>query len=153
VTRKITLGLTKIYLGSKEPIYLGNLDALRDWGHARDYVGAMNMMLCADKADDFVVATGVGKTVREFLLTACEELNFQVRFEGSGLDEILVNTDNGQVLVRIDERYFRPLEVDQLIGDSTKIRSELGWEPQTSFNDLVREMIESDISFWKNNHA
>jgi GDPmannose 4,6-dehydratase len=127
------------------PIYLGNLEAVRDWGHAKDYVAAMSLMLEADSPDDFVVATGIGHTVREFLLLACEVAGLQVAFNGTGLNETLIEKNSKKVIAKIDPRYFRPLEVDHLIGDSTKIRTLLGWKPTISFVELVTEMVESDM--------
>jgi GDPmannose 4,6-dehydratase len=149
VTRKITMGLTKIFLGSEQPLYLGNIDAVRDWGHAKDYVRAMAMMLNAAEPDDFVVATGVGHTVREFLLTACEILDIKTTFVGDGLNEKLLDERTGRILVEIDPRYYRPLEVHHLIGSYTKINSTLGWEPSTSFDSLVNEMIQEDLKYWQ----
>lgn len=150
VTRKITIGLAKIMAGSSTPIYLGNLDAVRDWGHAKDYVRAMNLILESPEPNDYVVATGTGHSIREFLQAACSVLNLKVEFEGTGKEEILVEKKSGQILVKVDKHYFRPLEVDHLIGDSTRIRSNLGWKPMISFEQLVEEMINFDLSLVKN---
>ena len=121
VTRKITMGLANIMAGSAMPIYLANLDAIRDWGHAKDYVRAMNLILEAPKPKDYVVATGVGHSIREFLHAACSVLNIDVEFRGIGTDEILVEKKTERILVRVDKHYFRPLEVNQLIGDPSLI--------------------------------
>lgn len=145
VTRKITMGIARIMLGSEMPIYLGNLDAVRDWGHAKDYVAAMSLMMEAELPDDFVVATGIGHTVREFLVLACEVAGLQVVFDGAGLNETLIEKNSKKIIAKIDSRYFRPLEVDRLIGDSTKIRTMLGWKPKISFEELVAEMVENDV--------
>ena len=150
VTRKITMGLTKIMAGFTMPIYLGNLDAVRDWGHAKDYVTAMNLILESPEPNDYIVATGIGHSVREFLQVACSVLNLEVEFEGTGEEEILVEKRTGQILVKVDKHYFRPLEVDHLIGDSTRIRSDLGWKPMISFEQLVEEMINFDLLSAKN---
>jgi GDPmannose 4,6-dehydratase len=145
VTRKITMGIAKLLQGSEMPIYLGNLDSVRDWGHAKDYVEAMTLILEADKADDFIVATGIGHTVREFLFLACNIAGLEVASEGSGITEVLINKKNNKVIAMVDPRYFRPLEVDQLIGDATKIKESLGWQPRITFEELVSEMVQNDI--------
>ncbi len=150
VTRKITMGLARIMGGSTMPIYLGNLDAIRDWGHAKDYVQAMNLIVEAQEPRDYVVATGIGHSVRDFLYTACTALNLDVEFEGDGIEEILVEKKTGRVLVEVDKHYFRPLEVDQLVGDPKRIESELGWQPTISFEQLVEEMVAYDLSLVKN---
>jgi len=118
---------------------------VRDWGHAKDYVAAMSLMMEADLPDDYVVATGIGHTVRDFLVLACEVAGLQVAFDGTGLSETLIEKKSKKVIAKIDTRYFRPLEVDHLIGDSAKIRTMLGWTPKISFEDLVVEMVESDV--------
>jgi GDPmannose 4,6-dehydratase len=146
VTRKITMGLANIMAGSAMPIYLGNLDAIRDWGHAKDYVRAMNLILEAPKPKDYVVATGVGHTIREFLQAACSVLNIEVEFRGIGTDEILVEKKTERILVRVDKHYFRPLEVNQLIGDPSLIHKDLGWHPMISFEQLVEEMVAYDLA-------
>ena len=146
VTRKITMGLSNIMAGSTMPVYLGNLDAIRDWGHAKDYVRAMNLILEAPSPKDYVVATGEGHTVREFLQAACSVLNLEVEFRGVGVDEILIEKKTERILVKVDKQYFRPLEVNHLIGDSSLIKEELGWEPTISFEQLVAEMVSYDLS-------
>ena len=146
VTRKITMGLANIMAGSDMPIYLGNLDAIRDWGHAKDYVRAMNLILEAPKPKDYVVATGVGHSIREFLHAACSVLNIDVEFRGIGTDEILVEKKTERILVRVDKHYFRPLEVNQLIGDPSLIHKDLGWHPMISFEQLVEEMVAYDLA-------
>jgi GDPmannose 4,6-dehydratase len=145
VTRKITRGLTRIREGLQETLYLGNLDALRDWGHARDYVVAQWLMLQQDHADDFVIATGEQHSVREFVTLAAAELGMSLRWTGSGVAEQGIDEKTGKVAVKIDARYFRPTEVESLLGDPTKARQMLGWRPQTSFAALVREMVEADL--------
>ena len=146
VTRKITMGLANIMAGSAMPIYLGNLDAIRDWGHAKDNVRAMNLILEAPKPKDYVVATGVGHSIREFLQAACSVLNIEVEFRGIGTDEILVEKKTERILVKVDKHYFRPLEVNQLIGDPSLIHKDLGWHPMISFEQLVEEMVEYDLA-------
>lgn len=150
VTRKITMGLANIMAGSTMPIYLGNLDAIRDWGHAKDYVRAMNLILEAPLPKDYIVATGKGHSIREFLQAACSVLNIEVEFRGVGIEEILVEKNSERILVKVDKHYFRPLEVDHLIGDSTLIQKELGWKPMISFAQLVEEMITFDLLQAKN---
>jgi GDPmannose 4,6-dehydratase len=157
VTRKITRGLSRIALGLQECLYLGNLSALRDWGHARDYVEMQWLMLQQSEAQDFVIATGVQYSVRRFIELAAEELGLQLAFTGEGAAEIgtvvEVGTVNGQaltrckpgdVIVRVDPRYFRPTEVETLLGDPSKAHQKLGWQPTTSFETLVKEMVVSD---------
>ena len=146
VTRKITMGLANIMAGSAMPIYLGNLDAIRDWGHAKDYVRAMNLILEAPKPKDYVVATGVGHSIREFLQAACSVLNIEVEFRGIGTDEILVEKKTERILVKVDKHYFRPLEVNQLIGDPSLIHKDLGWHPMISFEQLVEQMVSYDLA-------
>jgi GDPmannose 4,6-dehydratase len=144
VTRKITRGLARIREGLDACLYLGNLDALRDWGHARDFVRAQWLMLQQDAPDDFVIATGEQHSVREFVERAGAQLGFDIEWRGTGLDEQGVDRTTGKVLVRIDPRYFRPTEVETLLGDATKARTRLGWRPEIGFGELVREMVESD---------
>jgi GDPmannose 4,6-dehydratase len=145
VTRKITRGVAAIELGLEDVLYLGNLEAKRDWGHARDYVEGMWLILQQDQPDDYILATGESHSVRELVELAFAQIGRQIAWRGKDIDEQGVDAKTGQVLVRIDPRYFRPTEVDQLIGDPTKARTELGWQHRTSFEDLVREMVEEDL--------
>ena len=145
VTRKITRAAAAIKLGLQDRLYLGNLDSKRDWGHARDYVEGMWRMLQQDKPDDYVLATGETRTVREFVECAFAELGIQLEWRGNDASEKGVDVANGKVLVEVDPRYFRPTEVDILIGDPSKANSKLGWTATTSFADLVREMVQSDL--------
>jgi GDPmannose 4,6-dehydratase len=145
VTRKITRALARIHEGLESCLYLGNLDSLRDWGHARDYVRAQWLILQQPQPEDFVIATGEQHSVRDFLARAAAELGIKVEWRGGGLEEQGVDSGTGRVLVRIDPRYFRPTEVDALLGDATKARTKLGWEPQISFASLVREMVAEDL--------
>ncbi|WP_397543789.1 GDP-mannose 4,6-dehydratase [Roseovarius salis] len=144
VTRKITRALARIKLGLQEELLLGNLDARRDWGHARDYVRMMWLMLQQEAPEDYVIATGQQYSVREFVSRAAEVLDMSVTFEGDGLNEIGRDA-GGRVIVRVDPQYFRPAEVETLLGDASKAQQQLGWTPETSFDDLVREMVESDL--------
>lgn len=148
VTRKITRALARIKLGQQDTLRLGNMDAKRDWGHARDYVEAMWMMLQQDKAEDYVIATGRQFTVRYFVEKACEALGMTVRWEGIGIDEKGYDAD-GKCIVAVDPRYFRPSEVETLLGDPTKAKTQMGWSPRTSFEELVQEMAESDFNLAK----
>ncbi len=145
VTRKITRGLARIKLGLEECLYLGNLNAVRDWGYARDYVYAMWLMLQQPEPDDYVVATGEMHTVREFVEEASKILGFDIEWEGEGIDETGIDTKTGQVLVQIDPMYFRPADVDILIGDYSKARDRLGWKPEVRFPELVKIMVEADL--------
>jgi len=145
VTRKITRAIARIEVGLEECLYLGNLNAQRDWGHARDYVRGMWMILQAAKPDDFVLATGEMRSVREFVELAFAEVGRRIVWLGTGIDEQGLDERTGQVLVRVDPRYFRPTEVDQLLGDARKVRRELGWAPEISFRDLVSEMVAGDL--------
>ena len=145
VTRKITRAVAAITLGSKDPLYLGNMDARRDWGHARDYVEGMWRILQQSEPDDYVLATGESHSVREFVELAFDGVGRKLAWRGEGLDEEGYDAETGQVLVRIDPRYFRPTEVDALHGDASKARRELGWEPKVHFEDLVREMVNMDL--------
>lgn len=144
VTRKITRALARIKLGLQNRLYLGNLDAKRDWGHARDYVEAQWLMLQQDRPDDFVIATGVQYSVRDFVNAAAKELGIKMRWEGSGLDEKGFDTD-GNCILSVDPRYFRPTEVETLLGDASKARERLGWQPKTTFAELVEEMVRVDL--------
>ena len=145
VTRKITRALTRIHEGLETTLYLGNLDSLRDWGHARDYVQAQWLMLQQPQAEDFVIATGEQHSVREFVSRAAAELGMSISWQGAGLAEQGVDARTGTVLVKVDPRYFRPTEVDALLGDASKARARLGWTPQTSFDSLVKEMVAADL--------
>ncbi|MDZ7736256.1 MAG: GDP-mannose 4,6-dehydratase [Gammaproteobacteria bacterium] len=146
VTRKITRGLARIHLGLQDRLYLGNLDARRDWGHARDYVEAQWLMLQQAEPDDFVIATGEERSVRQFAEAAAARLGMSLRWEGSGVEERAIDDTNGQCIIEVDPRYFRPTEVDRLIGDSTRAREKLGWVPRTSFDELVAEMVDWDLN-------
>lgn len=150
VTRKITRAVSAIELGQQSELHLGNLDAVRDWGHARDYVEGMWRIVQHDKADDFVLATGEGHSVREFVELAFSHTGRTLAWSGKELDEQGTDTETGEVLVRIDPRYFRPTEVDNLRGDPSKAKEVLGWEHRTSFPELVREMVEADLVAVKN---
>jgi len=144
VTRKITQGLARIKLGLQECIYLGNLEARRDWGYAKDYVEAMWLMLQQEKADDFVIATNETHSVRECVEVAAKYLGLNIKWQGQGADEVGVNIDSEKTIVRIDANYFRPAEVDLLIGDFSKAKKELGWGPKVKFQELIKLMAESD---------
>lgn len=145
VTRKITMAVAKIKKGSQEKLYLGNLDAKRDWGFAGDYVEAMWLMLQQDEPDDFVIATGKTHSVREFVELAFRETGIDIVWQGTGVNEKGVNAANGDVLIEIDARYFRPTEVDILIGDPSKAKEKLGWEAKVGFEELVKMMVEGDM--------
>lgn len=145
VTRKITRGLARIKAGLQERLYMGNLDSLRDWGHARDYVEMQWMILQADEPDDYVIATGEQHSVREFIERAGSEIDIDIRWEGSGVEEKGYDKC-GRCVVAIDPAYFRPTEVDTLLGDPTKAREKLGWRPTTTFDQLVKEMAASDMA-------
>jgi len=144
VTRKITRALARIRLGLQDCLYLGNLDARRDWGHARDFVRAQWLMLQQDEPEDFVIATGEQYSVRQFVEAAAAELGLRIVWQGSGVSESGLDQD-GRCIVRVDPRYFRPTEVDTLLGDATKAREKLGWQPETSFHDLVADMVREDL--------
>jgi GDPmannose 4,6-dehydratase len=152
VTRKITRAVAAIKLGLQKKIYLGNIDASRDWGHARDYVEGMWRILRQPEPDDFVLATGETHTVREFVERAFTEIGRTIVWRGKGVDEKGVDAKSGEVLVEIDPRYFRPTEVEFLLGDPAKARAKLGWTHRTSFTDLVREMIASDLDKVRREH-
>ena len=161
VTRKITRALARIVLGLQECTFLGNLNAKRDWGHARDYVEMQWLMLQQEKPDDFVIASGVQHSVRQFVERAAGELGISLRWEGEGVDEVGVidkisnsslltpHAAPGQVIVRVDPRYFRPTEVETLLGDASKAKKELGWEPKITFDELVKEMVLADLEVAK----
>jgi GDPmannose 4,6-dehydratase len=144
VTRKITRALARIKLGLQDCLFLGNMDSKRDWGHAKDYVEMQWLMLQQEQAEDFVIATGVQYSVREFVTAAAEELGIHVRWEGTGVEEKGYDA-NGKCIVAVDPRYFRPAEVETLLGDATKAKEKLGWVPQVSFKELVTEMVREDL--------
>ena len=146
VTRKITLAAARIKQGFQDKLYLGNLNALRDWGYAKDYVECMWLMLQQEKPDDYVVATGQYHSVREFCTLAFKEVGIELRWEGEGIEEKGIDTNTGKTLVEVDPKYFRPAEVDQLLGDPSKAKTLLGWSPnKTSFEDLVKIMVQHDM--------
>ncbi len=145
VSRKITRGMARIKVGLQDTLYMGNLDAKRDWGHARDYVYMQWLMLQQDAPDDFVIATGQQYSVRECIEQAASNVGIKIRWRGSGLDEKGVDADTGKVIVEIDPRYFRPTEVDTLLGDSTKAKRKLGWQPKISFEEMIAEMAHADL--------
>ena len=149
VSRKITRALTRIHLGLQDTLYLGNLDSRRDWGHARDYVRAQWLMLQQPVAEDFVIATGKQFSVRDFVAAAGSLLGMRIEWEGEGLQETGIDANSGRILVQIDPRYFRPAEVDTLLGDATKARQKLGWSAEVGFPELVAEMVESDLALAK----
>ena len=145
VTRKITIGLNNIIKGEQDFISLGNLNALRDWGHARDYVEAMWMMLQHDRPEDFVIATGKQYSVREFVEKCAPYFDMNIVWAGKGLDEVGVDTRSGRIVIKVDPKYFRPAEVETLLGNPAKAKNVLGWEPKTPFDELVEEMCEHEI--------
>lgn len=145
VTRKITLGIARLLTGDDTPIRLGNLDAKRDWGHARDFVKAMWLVLQQDAPDDYVIATGKTRTIREFIEAAFRVVNIPIAWSGSGVDEVGIRGDTHQIIVKVDPQFFRPTEVDLLIGDSQKAQKSLGWSPEIPFEQLVEEMVLADI--------
>ncbi len=145
VTRKITRALARIHEKLESCLYLGNLDSLRDWGHAKDFVRAQWLMLQQPQPDDFVIATGVQHSVREFVTAAAQRLGIEVEWRGQGLDEQGIDRRTGEGIVKVDRRYFRPAEVETLLGDATKARTKLGWKPELSFDVLVEEMVAEDL--------
>ena len=153
VTRKITRALSSIFYGEEKILYLGNLNAKRDWGHAKDYVEAMWKILQHDKPDDWVISTGTTTSVRDFVILCCDYLEIKLKFKGTGTKEIGIvefpgkseKLKKGDIIIRVDKNYYRPTEVDYLLGDSTKAKKELGWEPKYNLNDLVCEMMKSDL--------
>ncbi len=159
VTRKITRAVSKIALGLQDCLYLGNMNSLRDWGHAKDYVEAMYLMLQQEVAEDFVIATGVTTSIRDFVIMAFGEVGIELEFKGEGADEtgVVVSCNQeyqvpiGTVVVKVDPRYFRPTEVELLIGDPTKSREKLGWTPKYTLPELVKEMVESDLQLFRSN--
>jgi GDPmannose 4,6-dehydratase len=149
VTRKITRAAAKIHLGLQEKLFLGNLDAERDWGHAKDYVEGMWLMLQQKEADDYVLATGKKISVKKFVELAFAEVGVELKWEGKGVDEKGINKASGKIIVEIDPKYFRPTEVDLLIGDASKAKKNLGWEPKHSLEQLVKEMVKSDVKLFE----
>lgn len=151
VTRKITLAAARIVNGLQDKLYLGNLNALRDWGYARDYVECMWLIMQQEDPDDYVIATGEYHTVREFTTLAFERAGITLRWEGEGLEEKGIDEKTGKVLVEVDPKYFRPAEVEQLLGDPTKAKEQLGWNPRkTSFQELINIMVDADLDLIKN---
>ncbi len=149
VTRKITRAAARIKLGLQDTLYLGNLNAKRDWGHAKDYIKGMYLMLQQDKADDYVLATGKTIEVREFVSMAFKELGIDIEWKGSGVEEEGINKADGKTIVKVDPKYFRPTEVDLLVGDASKAKNELGWEPKYSVDELVKDMVNADLELFK----
>jgi GDPmannose 4,6-dehydratase len=145
VTRKITRGLARVRVGLEQCVFLGNLDSLRDWGHARDYVRAQWLMLQQEQAEDFVIATGKQHSVREFAERTAEALGMHLEWQGAGVEERAVDTKSGRTVIRVDPRYFRPTEVETLLGDASKAREKLGWVPEIDFQSLVSEMVAEDL--------
>jgi GDPmannose 4,6-dehydratase len=145
VSRKITRALTRMRVGLQDRLFLGNLDSRRDWGHAKDYVRAQWLMLQQDAPEDFVIATGQQFSVRDFVVAAGSHLGMKIEWQGRGADEVGIDAGTGRTLVSVDPRYFRPTEVDSLLGDASKAKEKLGWTPQIAFPDLVAEMVESDL--------
>jgi len=161
VTRKITRAACKIALGLQKTLFIGNIEARRDWGHAKDYVEAMWLMLQQDAPDDYVISTGVTTTVREFIIQTFTQLGITLKFSGSGLNEtaVVVQSNNpkylvkeGQQVIKIDPKYFRPTEVELLIGDPSKAKAKLGWKPKHDLNSLIKEMVASDLELFKRDH-
>jgi GDPmannose 4,6-dehydratase len=146
VTRKITRSVARIELGLEDMLYLGNLSAKRDWGHAKDYVEGMHMILQADKPDDFVLATGETRSVREMVELSFAQVGRRIEWRGEGVDETGIDSKNGKTVVKVDPTYFRPTEVDLLVGDASKARDKLGWKPKRTFAQLVEEMVASDLA-------
>ena len=158
VTRKVTRAVSRIALGLQDCVYMGNLDSKRDWGHAKDYVEAMYLMLQQDKPEDFVIATGVTTTIRDFIIKSFNHVGVEIEFEGHGIEEVakVVNCSNakyqipvGQIVLRIDPKYFRPTEVDLLLGDPTKAQTKLGWKPKYNLDSLIEDMMSADLELFK----
>lgn len=149
VTRKITSAAAKIKLGLQDKLYLGNLDAKRDWGHSKDYMNGVWLMLQQEKPNDYVLATGVSTTIREFCKLAFNEVGIDIEFRGKGLDEVGIDKLSGKILVEVDKRYFRPAEVDYLCGDSSKARDVLNWQPNYDLKSIVKEMVGNDLKLAK----
>ncbi|MEG3640227.1 GDP-mannose 4,6-dehydratase [Magnetococcus sp. PR-3] len=149
VTRKITRAMSRIKLKMQDCLYLGNMNAKRDWGHAKDYVEMQWLMLQQEKPEDYVIATGEQYSVRAFVEAVGKELDMSIRWEGEGIDEVGIDEVSGQTIVRVDPRYFRPTEVETLLGDPTRAKNELGWKPRITFQELVEEMVEEDLKLAK----
>ena len=149
VTRKITRAVAKISVGLQEKLYIGNLNAKRDWGHAKDYVEGMWLMLQQDKPEDYVLATGITTTVRDFCFMAFSEVGISINWEGKGNQEKGIDASTGKVLVEVDPNYYRPTEVDLLIGDATKAKEQLNWQPKVNVSSLVKEMVASDVALFE----
>ena len=157
VTRKVTRAVSRIALGLQDCVYMGNLDSKRDWGHAKDYVEAMYLMLQQDKPEDFVIATGVTTTIRDFIIKSFKHVGIEIEFEGTGVEETAkvkactgsYNVPVGQVILRIDPKYFRPTEVDLLLGDPTKAQTKLGWKPKYDLDGLIKDMMQADLKLFK----
>ena len=145
VSRKITRAIARIKIGLQEKLYMGNIDAKRDWGHAKDYVYMQWLMLQQDEPDDYVIATGVQYSVRQCIELAAKNVGLKIKWEGSGLDEKGIDADTGKAIVEVDPRYFRPTEVETLLGDPTKAKQKLGWQPKISFEEMIAEMVQSDL--------
>ena len=146
VTRKITRALTRIKLGLQSNLFLGNMEAKRDWGHARDYVEMQWLMLQQKEPEDFTISTGVQYTVRDFVNIVAKELDMKLEWNGSGVDEVAIDIETGKTIIKVDSRYFRPTEVFTLLGDSTKARDKLGWAPKITLHELIKEMVEYDLN-------
>ncbi|KAH9502653.1 hypothetical protein Btru_074022 [Bulinus truncatus] len=151
VTRKITRAVAKITLGQQKDLELGNLNAKRDWGHAKDYVKAMWLMLQSDTPEDFVIATGETHSVREFVEKSFAVVGIEIEWEGSGVNEVGKDKKTGNILVKINPKFYRPAEVELLLGNPSKAKEQLKWNRECSFDDLVKEMVESDVKLMKNN--
>jgi len=145
VTRKITRAIARIHEGLEDCLWLGNIDSKRDWGHAKDYVRMQWMMLQQEVPDDYVIATGVQYSVRQFVEASCREAGIAIRWQGTGIDEHAIDQASGKTIVRIDPRYFRPTEVETLLGDPSKAKAKLGWVPEVTFDQLVKEMVQADL--------
>ncbi len=149
VTRKITRGVARIKLGMQKKIYLGNIDAKRDWGHAKDYVEGMWLMLQQETPEDYVLATGETTSVRDFISMAFNEVDIKVKWEGKDVNEKGINAETGDILIEIDPKYFRPTEVDLLVGDASKAYKNLGWKPKYKLQELIKDMVQSDLTLFK----
>ncbi len=149
VTRKITRAAAKIKLGLQKKLFMGNIDAKRDWGHAKDYIEGMYLMLQQEKAEDYVLATGETTSVRDFISMTFKELDIEIEWQGSGVDEKGINKATREVIVEIDKKYFRPTEVDLLVGDASKAKKELGWEPKHNLASLIKDMVQSDLKLFE----